>query len=126
VNAGRRRRWAEGLLAAALLAAFALLQRQIWWSRDSVAANARLERRLERLRVRLKADRFRDDLLRAEVRNLERGRKSLAAAVRYNLGYVRPGERFYQVMIEPTPAASSRPSPHGRPTVLTSRPDGGR
>lgn len=124
MNAGRRRRWAEGLLAAALLAAFALLQRQIWWSRDSVAANARLERRLERLRVRLKADRFRDDLLRAEVRNLERGRKSLAAAVRYNLGYVRPGERFYQVMIAPAPAAPSRSPPGRRPTAPASRPDG--
>jgi cell division protein FtsB len=108
----------------ALLATFALLQRQIWWSRDSVAANARLEQRLERLRVRLKADRFRDDLLRAEVRNLERGRKSLAAAVRYNLGYVRPGERFYQVMIEPTPAAPSRSPPGRRPTAPASRPDG--
>ena len=102
-------RWAEGLLFAALLVALGLLQRQIWFSRDGVVANARLERRIRVLRTRFRAARFRDGLLHAEVRNLERGRGALAAAVRYNLGYVRPGERYYQVMIAPSPSTSTPP-----------------
>ena len=103
-------------LAVVLLALLGLLQRQIWWSRDSVAANQRIARRIHRLEVRLRVDRFRDDLLHADVRNLERGQGALAAAVRYNLGYVRPGESFYQVMIDDsTPQGPS--GQHSRHTV---------
>ena len=118
------RRWLELALAAVLLAFLGLLQRQIWWSRDSVAANQRIARRIRGLEGRLRADRFRDDLLHADVRNLERGRGALAAAVRYNLGYVRPGESFYQVMTEdstsqgPSGQRSRRTArdPHTRPS----------
>lgn len=120
----RRPRRLELALAVLLLVFLGLLQRQIWWSRDSVAANQRIARRIHRLEGRLRVDRFRDDLLRADVRNLERGRGALAAAVRYNLGYVRPGESFYQVMIEDSPpqgpsgqhSRRTARDPHTRPS----------
>jgi cell division protein FtsB len=124
VTAEGRPRWLEGFFVAALLVALALLQRQIWFSRDSLAANARLAHRIRLLRTRLKDDRFRDDLLHAEVRNLERRRDALEAAVRYNLGYIRPGESYYRVMIVPRPRRGRR-APSAPSTHATSRPPRG-
>lgn len=110
MNAGAARRALRMLGMGALTLALVLLQRQIWFSRDSVSANAALRARIRILRGREKMDRFRDSLLHAEVRNLESERGALEAAVRYNLGYIRPRETFYQVIMAPPPRAALRTS----------------
>ncbi len=108
----KRWRW----LALVLLVLLIALQAKFWLGdggmreihtlRGSVAAqkaeNAKLEKR--------------NRALAADVDDLKQGDKAVEARARNNLGLIRPGEVFYQV-IDPAPAAAgSTPATGARAT----------
>ena len=99
----KRWRWL-GLLLIILLIA---LQAKLWLGdggmrgihklHASVAAqkaeNAKLERR--------------NQALAADVKNLKHGDKAVEARARNNLGLIKPGETFYQVISPPSPKTAN-------------------
>jgi len=53
----------------------------------------------------------RNDALRADVEDLKHGRDAVESRARSQLGLIKPGEVFYQVVTGPAPAASVAPVP---------------
>lgn len=73
-------------------------------------------REVERLRATVAEQKHENDSLRArnealaaEVRDLKEGREAIEGRARSELGLVKPGETFYQV-VEPTPGAGAKPT----------------
>jgi cell division protein FtsB len=64
----------------------------------------------------------RNDALHADVEDLKHGRDAVESRARSQLGLIKPGEVFYQVVIGPAPAASAAPVPA---TSATSAADSG-
>ncbi len=64
----------------------------------------------------------RNDALHADVEDLKHGRDAVESRARSQLGLIRPGEVFYQVVTGPVPAASAAPVPA---TGATSAADSG-
>jgi cell division protein FtsB len=53
----------------------------------------------------------RNDALHADVEDLKHGRDAVESRARSQLGLIKPGEVFYQVVTGPAPAASVAPAP---------------
>ncbi len=97
--------WYFRLLFAVLLVMFFVLQYRLWVGQGSRAEVYRLERQIERQQARLAEMRERNEKLRAEVESLKSGLEAVEARARLDLGMIKEGETFYQV-IETDDAAS--------------------
>ena len=53
----------------------------------------------------------RNDALHADVEDLKHGRDAVESRARSQLGLIKPGEVFYQVVTGPAPATSAAPVP---------------
>ncbi len=85
-------------LAAALLALLALLQYRLWFPEGSKAELARLQSEIqaqEAVNVELRA---RNRALELEVLELQQGLESLEERAREDLGMIRDGETYYQII----------------------------
>ena len=85
-------------LAAALLALLALLQYRLWFPEGSKAELARLQSEIqaqESVNVELRA---RNRALELEVLELQQGLESLEERAREDLGMIRDGETYYQII----------------------------
>lgn len=98
-------RW---LILIGLLVCFVLLQRGLWFTTSSVphgwklaGAVAKEQRDNQALRAE-NAERW------AEVKDLKKGGEAIEAHARMDLGLVKPGETFYQIV--PAPQAATAPS----------------
>ncbi|WP_457673833.1 cell division protein FtsB [Thiolapillus sp.] len=90
--------WYFRLLFAVLLVMFFVLQYRLWVGQGSRAEVYRLERQIERQQARLEDMRERNDKLRAEVESLKSGLEAVEARARLDLGMIKEGETFYQVI----------------------------
>ena len=68
-----------------------------------------------RVSVKAQADenaklRQRNDALAADVRDLKHGDQAVEARARTELGLIKPGEIFYQVVEQPAAASSTAPA----------------
>jgi cell division protein FtsB len=90
--------WYFRLLFAVLLAMFFTLQYRLWVGQGSQAEVYRLERQIERQQARLADMRERNEKLRAEVESLKNGLQAVEARARLDLGMIKDGETFYQVI----------------------------
>lgn len=107
-------------LALVLIALLIALQIKLWVGdggmRDLRAIRARVaEQKAENAKLKQ-----RNDALHADVEDLKHGRDAVEARARSQLGLIKPGEVFYQVVNTPAGAASAAP-----PSASTSAPASG-
>ena len=99
-------------LLLALLVILAALQYRLWIAEGSLAEQRRLELQIEeqtRVNSRLQA---RNAVLEREVLELQSGNKGIEQRAREQLGLVREGETFYQI-VEEQPGKFATPAGAG-------------
>ncbi|MDZ7749550.1 MAG: cell division protein FtsB [Halofilum sp. (in: g-proteobacteria)] len=87
-------------LVAVLLALLVVLQYRLWLAEGGLVEVHRLEQQVAAQAARNERLRERNRALAAEVRDLKQGLDAVEARARAELGMVREGETFYQV-VEP-------------------------
>ncbi|QBQ56532.1 cell division protein FtsB [Nitrosococcus wardiae] len=84
-----------------LLVLFLALQYQLWVSEDGLGELWRLSRSIQQQRQENAALTERNQVLNAEVRDLKSGLDALEERARSELGMVKQGETFFQIIEEP-------------------------
>ena len=90
--------WPLRLLALLLAVMLLVLQYRLWVGRGSLAEVDHLERQIEHQRARIAEMEARNAQLRAEVDSLKHGLDAIEARARLDLGMIKEGETFYQVI----------------------------
>jgi len=85
-------------LTIVLLLMLGSLQWRVWFGDASVASVQAKQERLEALEDDLRRIQARNRTLAAEVDSLRVGLGAVEAQARLTLGFIRPDERFYQVI----------------------------
>jgi cell division protein FtsB len=80
-----------------------LLQYRLWVSHDGLPSLLRLHHAVEKQRQDNAVLAERNQLLAAEVKDLKSGRDALEERARSELGMIKPGETFFQI-VEPAKA----------------------
>jgi cell division protein FtsB len=88
------------LLIGVLVLLFLLLQYRLWVGEGSLAEVNNLRHEIQNQRGELERLRARNRALQAEVDDLREGMEAIEERARNELGMVKPGEVFYQV-VEP-------------------------
>ena len=91
-------------IALILLILLIALQVKLWAGEGGMRDVWRLQQRLAEQKAENQKLRARNDRLAAEVRNLKNGTGAIEERARSELGLIKPGEVFYQV-VEPAPGA---------------------
>jgi len=94
------------LLIAVLLLLLVLLQYRLWVGPGSLAEVNNLKHEIAQLREELVGLRERNRALQAEVEDLRSGRSAIEERARSELGMIKEGETFYQVIQPPGAPAS--------------------
>lgn len=81
-----------------LLILIVLLQYRLWFSDGGVTELSRLETRLTQLREQVKEREERNASLEADVRDLKEGDDAIEERARQELGMIRNGEIFVQII----------------------------
>lgn len=103
-------------LALLLLIALVALQVHLWTGRGGMRDVWMLKARVEEQKVENARLKKRNETLSAEVDDLKHGEEAVEERARSELGLLKPGETFYQV-VEPAPGdagADGKPKSHGR------------
>lgn len=90
--------WPLRLLVILLLLMLVILQYRLWVGQGSLAEVAHLERQIQRQQARIAEMEERNAVLQAEVQSLKKGLEAVEARARRDLGMIREGETFYQVV----------------------------
>ena len=93
------------LVPLSLLLLLALLQYQLWFGVGSVPAAMRLRSQAEGQAAENAGLAKRNAALQAEVADLKQGQAAIEERARSELGMVKKGESFYQIVQAPPPAA---------------------
>lgn len=88
-------------LIIALIVIIAALQYKLWFAAGSVPEVLVLKQSLQRQMDKNDQLKMRNKALEAEVKNLKIGQKALEERARTDLGMVREGETFYQIIEAP-------------------------
>ena len=94
------------LIIGILLVLLLLLQYRLWVGEGSLAEVNNLQQEIAAQQQKLAKLRQRNRALQAEVRDLKQGMEAIEERARSELGMIKEGETFYQV-IEPEQAVSS-------------------
>ena len=97
--------WYFRLLFVVLLLMFVVLQYRLWVGQGSMAEVYRLQQQIDSQKQQLAEMQERNTRLRAEVQSLKTGLEAVEARARSDLGMIKEGETFFQV-IEPEPAVT--------------------
>ncbi len=97
-------------LLLGMLLLFAALQYRLWFAEGSLAERHRLELQVEQDEAVNSTLRDRNAVLEREVLDLQTGNDGLEQRAREQLGLVREGEIFYQV-VPAAPASQSSAAP---------------
>jgi len=97
--------WYFRLLFVVLLLMFVVLQYRLWVGQGSMAEVYRLQQQIDSQKQQLAEMQERNTRLRAEVQSLKTGLEAVEARARSDLGMIKEGETFFQV-IEPEPAVA--------------------
>jgi len=89
------------ILVILLLLALAGLQYRLWVGPGSLAEVSNLHREITRLQADLVRLRARNAALQAEVEDLRTGKAAIEERARSELGMIKQGEIFYQVIDGP-------------------------
>ena len=88
------------LLFGILLLLLIVLQYRLWVGQGSLAEVSQLRAKIELQELRMEEMRQRNEALRAEVDDLKNGLEAVEARARSELGMIKEGETFYQVLPE--------------------------
>ena len=91
------------VLTGILLLLFVLLQYALWAGKNSVLDLVQLRATLEDLDVQNKSLRDRNDRLHADVVDIKSRLSAIEAQARSELGFLKPGETYYQVIETTSP-----------------------
>jgi cell division protein FtsB len=94
-----------------LLAILLLLQYPLWFGSGSVRSLWQLQREIEAQKIENARLKERNEALEAEVTDLKDGLASIEERARNELGMVKRGETFYQI-IEPALPKHENPTAH--------------
>ena len=94
-----------GIIAALIL----LIQYPLWLGKGGWLRAWEVDRRLGMQRETNDALERRNRALGAEVRDLKQGFDAIEERARYELGFVKPDEVFFQILDAPKPAAGKSP-----------------
>ena len=97
------------MLAATLFALLLILQYRLWLAEGSLAEQARLEAQVQQQLVENQQLQQRNRVLELEVLELQRGLQSIEERARADLGMIKEGEVFYQLL----PESSEKPGNDG-------------
>ncbi|MBS0335713.1 MAG: cell division protein FtsB [Proteobacteria bacterium] len=101
-----------GILAALIL----LIQYPLWLGKGGWLRAWEVDRRLAAQRENNEALEKRNRALGAEVRDLKQGFEAIEERARYELGFVKQDELFFQILEAPRPqAAPAAPADKGSP-----------
>jgi len=89
------------LLAIALIALLIVLQLTLWFGDGSLGEVWRLRQQVDTQQKENKQLMERNAALEAEVRDLKQGLDAIEERARNELGMVKDGEHFYQIVEEP-------------------------
>lgn len=92
------------LVPLILLLLLAMLQFQIWFGVGNVPDALRLKRQVEAQAAENGSLAKRNAALAAEVADLKQGQAAIEERARTDLGMVKKGETFYQIVQAPAPA----------------------
>ena len=84
-----------------LLVGILVLQVPMWFGAGGWPSVWKLEAQVEEKKLEIAAQRFQIEELEAEVRDLQTGLQSAEERARYEMGLMRPGERFVQIVRTP-------------------------
>lgn len=98
------------VLAAGLVIVLVLLQYRLWLGDGGMREVSRLRQEIEQQREENATLRERNRTLTAEVQDLKKGTTAIEERARTDLGMVKQGETFYQV-VPPKDAQSARNRP---------------
>ncbi|SFM96261.1 cell division protein FtsB [Dokdonella immobilis] len=90
-------------VALLLLILLIALEVKLWVGQGGMAEVWRLEKSVADQKHENEALKARNDALAAEVANLKDGDEAIEERARSELGLVKPGEQFYQVVEPPDP-----------------------
>lgn len=99
------------LVALILLILLIALEVKLWVGQGGMAEVWRLEKAVAEQKIENEKLKARNDALSAEVADLKDGTEAVEERARSELGLVKPGEQFYQV-VEPPPAG--KPNGNGK------------
>jgi cell division protein FtsB len=83
---------------AVIILLIALLQYRLWFSNGGIEQIQQDQLRLVELKKQVEEKRERNTALYAEVEDLRKGQESLEERARNDLGMIRDGETFFQVL----------------------------
>ena len=96
-------------LLLTLLLLLCVMQYRLWFAEGSFAEQHRLELQVEQ-QTRINAElQARNAVLEREVLELQTGNKGVEQRAREQLGLVREGETFYQIVDTPESASEEQP-----------------
>ena len=93
-------------LALLLLVLAIFLQTRLWWGAGGMREVRALRAQVQTQQADNARLRKRNALLEAEVADLKTGTHAIEAHARSELGLIKPGETFYQVVPVPGPAGA--------------------
>ncbi len=96
-------------LLVTLLLLLGVLQYRLWFAEGSLAEQHRLEILIEEKTLINSELQARNAILEREVMELQNGNKGVEQRAREQLGLVREGETFYQIVEPSEPAVKSAP-----------------
>ncbi|HVV69378.1 MAG TPA: cell division protein FtsB [Gammaproteobacteria bacterium] len=86
------------LVLVLLLALLALLQYKLWFSPDGIAQYWKLKHEIAKNNQENAQMQDRNSHMAAEVKDLKQGDEAIEERARDDLGLVKPGEVFYQIV----------------------------
>jgi cell division protein FtsB len=89
-------------VALILLILLLALEIKLWAGEGGMRDVWRLEQRLDEQKKQIQQLKARNEALSAEVQDLKAGKEAIEERARSELGLIKPGEVFYQV-VEPKP-----------------------
>jgi cell division protein FtsB len=90
--------WRFRLVIGLLLVAFVALQYRLWVGEGSLAEVSGLKAQLAEQQAELAELKARNQLLRQEIDALKEGLEAVEARARGELGMIKEGETFYQII----------------------------
>jgi cell division protein FtsB len=96
-------------LLLTLLLLLGVLQYRLWFADGSLAEQHRLQLQVEEKTLVNTQLQARNAILEREVMELQSGNKGVEQRAREQLGLVREGETFYQIVDSPEPAVEDKP-----------------
>jgi len=86
------------ILLAVLVMLIALLQYRLWYGNGGIEEVKSYQQELNELNIEVEEKSARNKALYAEVEDLRNGRETLEERAREELGMIREGETFFQVL----------------------------